>query len=290
MSIAKEISIKINSIKNTKKITKAMEMIAVSKMHKIQKKMFLIRNYYNKIKKIIFNLLFLNINYKHDFIFKKNNSKKVGFIIVSTDKGLCSGINSNLFKLFFLKIKKKKINKKNIKIVSIGSKSFNFFTHLNYKIISYVNNINEFSIFKKIIGPINSIINLYNKNKIKIIYLLYNKCINTFKQEPLIKQLLPIKKNYKNFNKKKKYNNNYLFEPNKKKVISKLLIRYLETIVLQAVIENITSEQSARMITMSNASNSADNIIDNLKLKFNKTRQYFITNELSEIISGSMNI
>lgn len=290
MSIKKEIFIKINNINNTKKLTKVMEMIAASKMYKSQKRMILIRNYYNKIKKIIFNLLSTDFNYNHNYIFKKNNSKNIGFIIVSTDKGLCGGINSNLFRLFFSKIKKKNIKKKNIYIVTIGNKSFNFLTNLNYNIISCIKNIGETPILEKIIGPIKIILDLYNKNKIDIIYLLYNKYINIIKQKSLIKQILPIKNNYKKNIKKEKYKYNYLFEPNKKKIIDKLMIRYIESIIFQSVIENIASEQSSRMITMNSANNNANNIIKDLKLKFNKTRQFFITNELSEIISGFINI
>ncbi|AZP36230.1 ATP synthase gamma chain [Candidatus Annandia adelgestsuga] len=285
MNNIKIIKDKINSINNTKKITKVMEMVATNKMFKTKKNIERCKPYIKSIEKVIKNLLSGNPEYKHHY-FKKKKIKKVGFIIVSSDRGLCGSLNNLLFKKILNKIIY--FNKKNINVVFsiIGSKGASFFRYLNYKILSQYNNLSIKPKIIDIIGLIKSILNLYDNNKIEKLYISYNKYYNTMIQIPKITKLLPI-----SFSKNKKIYKNrwdYIYENDSKFLLNTLLVRYIESKIYNCVLENIASEQSSRMIAMKSATENSNKIILELKLLYNKIRQSNITKELNEIISSTL--
>lgn len=285
MSNIKNIRNKIISIENTKKITKVMEMIATSKMLKTKINMNNSSYYILAIKKVIKHLLSGNLEYKHNY-FNKKKKNNVGFIIISSDRGLCGSLNNLLFKKTLNKIQY--FNKKNINvnISIIGLKGISFFKNLNYKIISQCDNLNIKPNLIHIIGVIKSMLNLYDNNKIEALYLSYNKFYNTMKQKPKIIKLLPI--NICSDKKKKNKSKwDYIYEGDSKFLLNTLLVRYIESQIYNCVLENIVSEQSSRMIAMKSATENSNNLIMELKLLYNKIRQTNITKELSEIISGT---
>jgi F-type H+-transporting ATPase subunit gamma len=289
MANTKEIRTKIRSIQNTKKITSAMEMVAASKMKKVQKRMQASRPYSSKIKIVVQHLIKGKLEYQHKYLSdRKVNS--VGFIVVSTDRGLCGGLNANLFKSVLSSIRS--FNEKSIKvnICVIGKKAQAFFNSFKGDIIGSVTNIGDQPSSKDLIGVIKVMLDNYDKKLLDKIYVVYNEFVNTMTQRPIIEQLLPIAhmssvKNIEGHNPTKYWD--YIYEPDAKQLLDRLLTRYLESLVYQAVVENIACEQAARMVAMKSATDNASDFIDSLKLQYNKARQAAITQELSEIVAGA---
>jgi F-type H+-transporting ATPase subunit gamma len=289
MANTKEIRTKIKSIQNTKKITSAMEMVAASKMKKVQKRMQASRPYSSKIKLVVQHLIKGRLEFKHKYLSdRKVNS--VGFIIVSTDRGLCGGLNSNLFKSVLSSIKS--FNEKSIKvnICVIGKKAQSFFNNIEGEVVASVTNIGDAPSSKDLIGIIKVMLDKYEKNLLDKIYVVYNEFVNTMTQEPIIEQLLPIShmssvKDAEKHNTSKYWD--YIYEPDAQHLLDKLLNRYIESLVYQAVVENVACEQAARMVAMKSATDNASDFIDSLKLQYNKARQAAITQELSEIVAGA---
>jgi F-type H+-transporting ATPase subunit gamma len=286
MASGKEIRGKIKSVENTKKITKAMEMVAASKMRKAQDRMRAARPYSDKIRNIAANLSQANPEYTHPFLVKTNAARKVGFIVVSTDKGLCGGLNTNILRAVTIKLKEFEAQGVAIEATAIGNKGFGFLNRIGTKVVSHAVQLGDTPHLEKLIGPVKVLLDSYQEGTLDAVYLCYTKFINTMKQEPTIEQLLPLSAD-KLEGDKNSHSWDYIYEPEAKTVIDELLVRYVEALIYQAVAENIASEQSARMVAMKSASDNAGNVIDELKLVYNKTRQAAITKELSEIVAGA---
>jgi F-type H+-transporting ATPase subunit gamma len=285
MAAGKEIRNKIKSVENTKKITKAMEMVAASKMRKAQERMHSARPYSEKIRSIASHLSQANSEYVHPFLEQKDDYKRVGLIVISTDKGLCGGLNTNLFRQVLGKIKETESEGNEIKAVAIGNKALGFLTRIGIDVVASSVHLGDSPNLDDFIGSTKDFLDLFNQGDLGQIYVCSTKFINTMKQDPKIELLLPLTpQEFKVIN---KYSWDYLYEPDSKTVIDELLKRYIESIVYQAVVENIASEQSARMVAMKSATDNAGNVIDELKLIYNKTRQAGITKELSEIVAGA---
>ena len=286
MAVGKEIRGKIKSVENTKKITKAMEMVAASKMRKAQERMRSARPYSDKIRNIASNLALANPEYTHPFLVKTDKSKTVGFIVVTTDKGLCGGLNTNALRLMTTKIRELESQSKKIEAVAIGNKGFGFLNRIGAKVVAHAVQIGDTPHLDKLIGPVKVLLDAYQEGKLDAVYLVYTKFINTMKQEPMMEQLLPLSAERLQGD-KGNHSWDYLYEPDAQTVIDELLVRYVEALIYQAVAENLASEQSARMVAMKSASDNAGNVIGELKLIYNKTRQAAITKELSEIVAGA---
>ncbi|MEO8598537.1 MAG: F0F1 ATP synthase subunit gamma [bacterium] len=286
MASGKEIRGKINSVENTKKITKAMEMVAASKMRKAQDRMRSARPYSDRIRNIAANLSQANPEYTHPFLLKTDAARKVGFIVVSTDKGLCGGMNTNVLRAVTAKLKEFESQGVGIVATAIGNKGFGFLNRIGTKVVSHVIQIGDKPHLEKLIGPVKVLLDAYQDGSLDAVYLCYTKFINTMKQEPTIEQLLPLSAD-KLEGDKDAHSWDYIYEPEAAAVIDELLVRYVEALIYQAVAENIASEQSARMVAMKSASDNAGSVINELKLIYNKTRQAAITKELSEIVAGA---
>ena len=285
MAAGKEIRGKIKSVENTKKITKAMEMVSVSKMRKAQERMRAARPYANKIRDIAAHLGEANPEYTHAFM-KTNEGKDVGFIVVTTDKGLCGGLNTNLLRLLTGKLRDVQTAGGTPQTVAIGSKGLGFLNRVNARVVSHVTHLGDTPHLDKLIGPVKTLLDAYAEGKLSAVYLCYTKFINTIKQEPLVEQLLPLAADSLQVE-AGQHSWDYIYEPDAQSVIDELLVRYVESLVYQAVAENMASEHSARMVAMKAATDNAGNVINELKLVYNKTRQAGITKELSEIVSGA---
>jgi len=281
MAAGKEIRGKIKSVENTKKITKAMEMVAASKMRKAQDRMRAARPYAEKVRNIAANLSKANPEYVHPFMIANPAGKKVGFIVVSTDKGL----NTNVLRAVTNKLKELDGQGVKADVVAIGNKAAGFFNRIGANVVSQVVGMGDTPHLEKLIGPAKVLLDAYQAGELSAVYLCYTRFINTMKQEPLVDQLLPLKA--ADLAKESTHQWDYLYEPDAKVVIDELLIRYVEALVYQAVAENMASEQSARMVAMKSATDNAGNVIKELKLVYNKTRQAAITKELSEIVAGA---
>ena len=285
MAAGKEIRGKIKSVENTRKITKAMEMVAASKMRKAQERMRHARPYSDKVRNIAANLGKANPEYKHPFV-KVNNAKAVGFIVVTTDKGLCGGMNTNVLRLATVRLRELQAAGHDTLAVAIGNKGLGFLNRIGAKVVSHVTQLGDTPHLDKLIGPVKVLLDAYAEGKVSAVYLSYTRFINTMKQEPVIEQLLPLTpENLKADEGSRSWD--YIYEPDARAVIDELLLRYVEALVYQAVAENMASEQSARMVAMKAATDNAGNVIDELKLVYNKTRQAAITKELSEIVAGA---
>ena len=283
MASGKEIRNKIKSVENTRKITKAMEMVAASKMRKAQNRMRAARPYGEKIRRVAANLSHALTEYKHPFLVNRDQAS-VGVILITSDKGLCGGLNSNLLRLAVVKMKEFDAQGKKFQATCIGNKGLGFMQRVGAKVISHVTALGDTPHLEKLIGPVKLQLDAYMKGEIDALYIGYNRFINTMKQEPVFEQLLPLSGDAVGSAKTKW---DYVYEPDAKAVIDDLLIRYVEALIYQAVAENIASEQSARMVAMKSASDNAKTVIGELKLVYNKTRQAAITKELSEIVSGA---
>ena len=288
MAVGKEIRGKIKSVENTKKITKAMEMVAASKMRKAQDRMRAARPYSDKVRTITANLAGANPEYTHPFMAQAKGvqAKAVGFIVVTTDKGLCGGMNTNVLRQVTQKAREMEQAGNKVEAVAIGNKGLGFLNRMGMKVVSQVTQIGDTPHLDKLIGPVKVMLDAYQEGKLDAVYLCYTKFINTMKQEPMVEQLLPLPA--KHLEKDAGgISWDYIYEPEAQVVIDELLVRYVEALVYQAVAENLASEQSARMVAMKAASDNAGSVISDLKLVYNKTRQAAITKELSEIVSGA---
>ena len=283
MASGKEIRNKIKSVENTRKITKAMEMVAASKMRKAQNRMRAARPYGEKIRRVAAHLSHALTEYKHPFLINRDQTS-VGVVLVTSDKGLCGGLNSNLLRLAVVKMKEFDAQGKKFQATCIGNKGLGFMQRVGAKVVSHVTALGDTPHLEKLIGPVKLQLDAYMKGEIDALYIGYNRFINTMKQEPVFEQLLPLSGDAVGSAKTKW---DYIYEPDAKAVIDDLLLRYVEALIYQAVAENMASEQSARMVAMKSASDNAKTVIGELKLVYNKTRQAAITKELAEIVSGA---
>ena len=289
MAVGKEIRGKIKSVENTKKITKAMEMVAASKMRKAQERMRAARPYSEKIRNIAANLSKANPEYVHPFM-QVNQANGAGYIVVTTDKGLCGGLNTNLLRAVTTQLRVTQSAGKTVQAVAIGSKGLGFLNRVGAKVISHVTHLGDKPHLEKLIGPVKVMLDAYANGELSAVYLCYNKFISTMAQQPTIDQLLPLSADKMEAETKAsgtQHGWDYLYEPDAQAVIDDLLVRYAEALVYQAVAENMASEHAARMVAMKAATDNAGNVIGELKLVYNKTRQAAITKELSEIVSGA---
>jgi len=286
MAAGKEIRGKIKSVENTKKITKAMEMVAASKMRKAQDRMRAARPYSDKIRNITANLSQANPEYSHPFLVNSDLAKTVGFIVVTTDKGLCGGMNTNTLRAVTNKLRELESQGKKAEMVAIGNKGLGFLNRIGARVVSHAVQIGDTPHLEKLIGPVKVMLDAYQEGKLDAVYVVYTKFINTMKQEPMMEQLLPLSAERMQAD-PDSHSWEYIYEPDAQTVIDDLLMRYVEALVFQAVAENLASEQSARMVAMKAASDNAGNVISELKLVYNKTRQAAITKELSEIVAGA---
>ena len=288
MAGSKEIRTKIKSVQNTRKITKAMEMVAASKMRKAQERMRHSRPYGDKIRNIAAHLAHANPEYRHPFVVKRGDVKDMGLIVVTSDKGLCGGLNTNALRLALNKVREWQGEGRGVLLTAIGNKGFGFMQRFGGNIVSHLTGVGDTPHMEKLVGPMKVQIDAYTQGKIGALYIVYTRFINTMKQEPVVEQLLPLPADrLKQDERAARSNWDYLYEPDAKAVLEQLLTRYVEQIIYQSVAENIASEQSARMVAMKAASDNASSVIDDLTLIYNKTRQAAITKELSEIVGGA---
>ena len=286
MAAGKEIRGKIKSVENTKKITKAMEMVAASKMRKAQDRMRMARPFSEKVRQIAANLSRANPEYKHPFMVANDDAQVAGMIVVSTDKGLCGGLNTNVLRVVTNQFKDLQAKGQTAEAVAIGNKGLGFLNRIGAKVVSHVTGLGDTPHLEKLIGPVKVLLDAYAEGRINAVYLCYTKFINTMKQEAVIQQLLPLTAQDLESG-DAGHDWDYLYEPDAQTVIDELLVRYVESQVYQAVAENMASEQSARMVAMKAATDNAGSVINELKLVYNKTRQAGITKELSEIVAGA---
>ena len=285
MAAGKEIRGKIKSVENTKKITKAMEMVAASKMRKAQERMRAARPYAEKVRQIAGNLSKANPEYIHPFM-QPNDAKTAGFVVVTTDKGLCGGLNTNVLRAVTSELKALQAKGQDAQVVAIGNKGLGFMNRVGAKVVSSVTALGDTPHLDKLIGPVKVLLDAYTEGRINSVHVCYTRFINTMKQEAVIEQLLPLNaSDLQEGNTGRDWD--YVYEPDAQAVIDDLLLRYVEAQVYQAVAENMASEQSARMVAMKAATDNAGNVIGELKLVYNKTRQAAITKELSEIVAGA---
>ena len=289
MAIGKEIRTKIKSVENTRKITKAMEMVAASKMRKAQERMRAARPYSDKVRNITANLAHANPEYKSPYMRATGTAKAVGFIVVTTDKGLCGGLNTNVLRALTTKMREAKDAGNRIVTVAIGNKGNGFLNRIGASVVSHAVQLGDAPHLEKLIGPVKVMLDMFVQGKLDAVTLCYTKFINTMKQEPLTEALLPLsgERLVQTDAEKSAYAWDYIYEPDAPAVIDELLTRYVEALVFQAVAENMASEQSARMVAMKAATDNAGTLISELKLIYNKTRQAAITKELSEIVGGA---
>ena len=288
MATGKEIRGKIKNFESTKKITKAMEMISVSKMRKAQDRMRAARPYSEKVRNIAANLGQANPEYVHPFM-KSHDAKKVGFIVVTTDKGLCGGLNTNVLRAVTTKMRDLQGQGVSVQAVAIGSKGMGFLNRAGVPVVSQVTQLGDRPHLDKLIGPVKVMLDAYARGELQAVYLCFTRFINTMRQEPMVEHLLPLSAQQMQEESRKSgaHGWDYIYEPDAQTVIDDLLVRYVEALVYQAVAENMASEQAARMVAMKAATDNAGNVIGELKLVYNKTRQAAITKELSEIVSGA---
>ena len=286
MAAGKEIRVKIKSVEGTKKITKAMEMVAASKMRKAQDRMRAARPYAERVRSLAANLSHATPEYKHPFLVANANAKAAGFIVVTTDKGLCGGLNTNVLRATTAKLKELKGQGQKAEVVAVGGKGLSFMNRIGAKVVSHVTQLGDRPQLDRLIGPVKVVLDAYAAGQLSAVYLCYTRFINTMRQEPVIQQLLPLSDEQMQ-KEEGKHGWDYLYEPEARVVIDELLVRYIEALVYQATAENMASEQSARMVAMKSATDNAGNVIGELKLVYNKTRQAAITKELSEIVGGA---
>lgn len=285
MAAGKEIRGKIKSVENTKKITKAMEMVAASKMRKAQDRMRAARPYAEKVRQIAGNLSKANPEYVHPFM-QVNDARTAGFVVVTTDKGLCGGLNTNVLRAVTNELKALQGKGQDAQVVAIGNKGLGFMNRVGAKVVSSVTALGDTPHLDRLIGPVKVLLDAYTEGRINSVFVCYTRFINTMKQEAVVEQLLPLKaSDLQEGNTGRDWD--YVYEPDAQAVIDDLLLRYVEAQVYQAVAENMASEQSARMVAMKAATDNAGNVISELKLVYNKTRQAGITKELSEIVAGA---
>jgi len=289
MAVGKEIRGKIKSVENTKKITKAMEMVAASKMRKAQDRMLAARPYAEKVRNIASDLGQAHSEYEHPFM-KVNDVKRIGLILVTTDKGLCGGLNTNILRAVTNRMHEWQHQGMEVDVVAIGNKGLGFMSRIGARVVAEAVQLGDTPHLERLIGPVKALLDQYAQGKLSAVHLAYTQFINTMRQESRIAPLLPLsaqRMQEETAASGARRSWDYLYEPDARPVIDDLLVRYVEALVYQAVAENMASEQSARMVAMKSASDNAGNVINELKLVYNKTRQAAITTELSEIVAGA---
>lgn len=284
MAGSKEIRAKIKSVENTRKITRAMEMVAAAKMRKAQERMRAARPYAEKIRAVAAHLSRANPEYKHPFLVKRDSVKKVGVIVITSDKGLCGGLNTNVLRLAISRMKAWEAEGKGIAVCAVGNKGLGFMTRIGAEVKSHLTGLGDVPHLEKLIGAVKVMLDAYVAGEIDAIHISYNHFVNTMKQEPRMEQLLPLSGEQLGT---AEGSWDYIYEPDAKLVVDELLVRYIESLVYQGVVENMASEQSSRMVAMKAASDNAKSVIADLKLVYNKARQAAITREISEICSGA---
>ncbi len=284
MAVGKEIRTKIGSIKNTQKITRAMEMVAASKMRKTQNKMQATRPYAKKISQIIKHLAHANPEYKHPYLIERE-TKRIGVIIITSDRGLCGGLNSNLFRKILAQLKQWDESNIEVDVCTIGSKGSSFFSRLECNLVGQAFKLGDTPHLASIVGVIKVMLDAYEAHKIDELYVVSNEFVNTMIQKPVIEKVLPIVP--ETIDEELKGHWDYIYEPDAKEVLDNLLTRYIESIIYQGLVENNACEQAARMVAMKSASDNAGTLIDELQLVYNKARQAAITQEISEIVAGA---
>jgi len=284
MAGGKEITTKIRSIENTRKVTSALEMVSASKIRKSQELMNATRPYARMIRRVMGHLSKANPEYRHPFTVRREQTKKVGYIIISTDRGLCGGLNTNLFKLVLASITEWRAKDAEASLVTLGKKASAFFKNINVEIAAHTSGLGEKPQIEDLIGSIKVMLDAYREEEIDLVYIVYNSFINTMTQQPVLEQLLPLPESD---DEEIRDIWDYIYEPDAEALLDTVLVRYIEAGVYQAVLENLASEHAARMIAMKNATDNAGDLIDELTLVFNKARQAAITQEISEIVSGA---
>lgn len=284
MANSKEIRTKIKSVENTRKITKAMEMVAASKMRKAQDRMRQARPYAEKIRNVAAHMSKANSEYKHPFLVKREQVKNIGLIVVTSDKGLCGGLNTNVLRMSLNQMKVWESEGKGVQVTAIGNKGFGFMGRVGAKVKSHVTGLGDAPHMEKLIGPVKVMLDAYIAGEIDQLFICYTGFVNTMKQEPTLQQLLPLSGEAIG---SPEGHWDYIYEPDAESVIDELMMRYVESLIYHAVAENMASEQSARMVAMKAASDNAKNVIGELKLVYNKARQAAITKEISEIVGGA---
>ncbi|QLB18031.1 F0F1 ATP synthase subunit gamma [Mannheimia granulomatis] len=285
MAGAKEIRTKIASVRNTQKITKAMEMVAASKMRKTQERMTASRPYAENIRKVISHIAKGNIDYKHPFLTART-VKKVGYLVVSTDRGLCGGLNINLFKTVLNELKTQDDKGIKAELGLVGNKAAAFFNPMGLEIKGYINGLGDAPAMEDLVGIINTMVQAYRDGEIDELHVVFNRFVNTMSQKPTVQQLLPLPA-LEDDSLATTGSWDYIYEPSPQALLDSLLVRYLESQVYQAIVDNLASEQAARMVAMKAATDNAGNLINELQLVYNKARQASITNELNEIVAGA---
>jgi F-type H+-transporting ATPase subunit gamma len=289
---SKEIRTKIKSVQNTRKITKAMEMVAASKMRRAQERMRMARPYGEKIRNVAAHISRANPEYRHPFIIERDTVNRVGIIVVTADKGLCGGLNTNVLRLALTKIRDWQAEGEEIEACAVGNKGLGFLQRLGANIVSQVTGLGDRPHMEKLIGAVKVMLDGYTSDRFDRLMIFYTRFINTMKQEPVMEQLLPLSAEHMSISPETESATpvgtwDYIYEPDAEAVLNQVLTRYIEALIYQAVAENMASEQSARMVAMKSASDNAGNVIDELTLIYNKSRQASITKELSEIVGGA---
>ena len=285
MAAGKEIRTKIKSVENTRKITRAMEMVAAAKMRKAQERMRHARPYAEKIGRVAAHFSQAHPEYRHPFVVSRETTRRVGLILVTTDKGLCGGLNTNALRLAVSKMKGWDEQKVEVDVCAIGNKGLGFMQRLGGNISAQVAGMGDTPHMERLIGPVQVMLDAFKEGRIDALYLIYSRFISTMKQEPAFKQLLPL--SAEEAVEKAEHHWDYIYEPEARSVVDGLMVRYIEALIFQAVAENMACEQSARMVAMKSASDNAKSVIEELKLVYNKTRQAAITQEISEIVAGA---
>jgi F-type H+-transporting ATPase subunit gamma len=285
MAAGKEIRSKIKSVENTRKITRAMEMVAAAKMRKAQDRMKHARPYAEKIARVAAHFSQAHPEYRHPFVVPRETIKRVGLVLVTTDKGLCGGLNTNALRLALNKMKAWDEQKVEIDVCVVGNKGLGFIQRLGANVASQLTGLGDTPHMERLIGPLQVMLDAYKDGRIDALHLIYSRFVSTMKQEPTLVQLLPL--SAEAAMEKAEHHWDYIYEPEAPPVVDALMVRYIEALIYQAVAENIACEQSARMVAMKAASDNAKSVIDELKLVYNKTRQAAITQELSEIVAGA---
>ncbi len=284
MASGKEIRTQIKSIQNTQKITKAMEMVAASKMRKAQDRMAANRPYATRMKSVVGHIASANIEYLHPYLKDRDSVKRVGFIVVSTDRGLCGGLNTNAFKAAVSAMKEWQDQGAEIDLCTIGRKANGFFSRIGANIVGQVDGLGDAPELAKLVGTIKIMLDAYDEGRLDRLYLVENEFVNTMTQTPRVQQLIPAEPDV---DEKLGHHWDYIYEPDSKTVVDHVMTRYIESLVYQAVVENVACEMSARMLAMKNASDNAGDFISELQTKYNKARQAAITQEISEIVGGA---
>ncbi|MEM7408271.1 MAG: F0F1 ATP synthase subunit gamma [Pseudomonadota bacterium] len=284
MAGAKEIRTKIRSVQNTRKITSAMEMVAASKMRKAQDRMAAARPYAEKMRNVIAHVSSAHTEYTHPYLVEHESVSRVGYIVISSDRGLCGGLNSNMFRMLLPELREWDQQGVEVDVCTVGSKAQQFFRRMGGNVIGQVAQLGDTPSFDDLVGTIKLMLDAYNEGRVDRVFLVFNRFVNSMTQSPVAEQLLP---RVASDEAEVSHHWDYLYEPEAKPVVDHLLDRYIESLVYQGVVENIACEQAARMVAMKAASDNAGNLIDELQLAYNKARQAAITQELSEIVGGA---